>query len=89
MPASIASLRAAMVCVMVARSASARLNDARFSSLRMALMLLLVLSSLASTVVSTFSMRALSDGLVRITGYSLPAVARSGGASGAPPLSST
>ena len=49
------------------------LNAARFSSLSMALMLLEVLSSLASTVVSTFSSRALSEGLVRITGYLLPA----------------
>ena len=89
MPASSVSLRAAIVCATAAMSASALLNAARFSSLRMALMLFEVLSSFASTVVSTFSRRALSEGLVRITGYSLPAVARSGGASRAPPLSST
>ena len=62
-------MRAAIVRATVAMSASALLNAARFSSLRMALMLLDVLSSLASTVVSTFSSRALSEGLVRITGY--------------------
>ena len=61
-------MRAAIVCATVAMSASALVNAARFSSLRMALMLFEVLSSFASTLVSTFSSRALSEGLVRITG---------------------
>ncbi|MNC89511.1 hypothetical protein D3C83_54570 [compost metagenome] len=60
-----------------------------FSSLRMALMLLEVLSSLASTFESTFSSLALSEGLVGIRGYRFRPVARSSGESRVPPLSST
>ena len=52
-------------------------------------MLLDVRSSFANTLVSTFSNRALSEGLVRITGYSSSAVARKGGDSRVPPASST
>jgi hypothetical protein len=54
----------------------------------MALTLFDRLSSLVSTLVSTLSSRAASEGLVRITGYSLPAAARNGGESRVPPLSS-
>ena len=82
-------MRAAMVRATAAASARALFNAARFSSLRMELMLFDVLSSFASTDDSTFSRRALSEGLVWITGYPPPATGRSGGESRAPPLSST
>ena len=68
MPAVDVSRRAAMVRATAAMSASALLKAAWFSAPRMALMPFEVLSSLVSTLVRMFSSRALSEGLVRITG---------------------
>ena len=87
--ASSVSLRAARVRDTVAISASALLKALRFSTLSSASILLDVLSSLARTLVSTFSNRADSEGLVRITGYCSGGAARSGGESRVPPPSST
>ena len=82
-------VRAATVRDTAAMSASALLTAARFCSLSSASSVVDVRSTLPSTVMITFSSRAVSDALLGISGSSPGLLATSGAEPRAPPANST